>query len=126
MLGAAWGLALAACGLGDYQTAREHMKTALEYAHPIRAWGFVTWYLPVAAVILAYEGEVERAAELLGLAFTYPASATAWMEQWPLLTRLRADLEAELGAEAYQITWERGTALDLETVVTDWLAASAD
>jgi hypothetical protein len=43
------------------------------------------------------------------------------MEKWPLLTRLRADLEAELGQAAYQSAWERGTSLDLEAVVTQLL-----
>ncbi len=60
--------------------------------------------------------------ELLGLAFNHPTSHTGWMEKWPLLTRLRADLEAELGAEVYSAAWERGAALDLETTARALLA----
>jgi ATP/maltotriose-dependent transcriptional regulator MalT len=43
------------------------------------------------------------------------------MEKWALLTRLRAQLEADLGADAYAAAWERGSSLDLETVVAGLL-----
>jgi ATP/maltotriose-dependent transcriptional regulator MalT len=58
-----------------------------------------------------------QAVELLGMAFSRPSSDKAWLEQLPLLTRLRAALETELGAEAFSDAWERGKARDLDEVV---------
>jgi predicted ATPase/DNA-binding CsgD family transcriptional regulator len=121
-----WGLPLAACGLGDYETARSANQRAFQFSRRLNAPGRYLWHLPAACVILAHEGDTERAAELLGLAFTHPASAPAWMQKWPLLTRLRDQLEAELGAAAYQAAWDRGTSLDLETVVTELLLEFRD
>ncbi len=72
--------------------------------------------MPVAAILLNHKAQHERAAEVLGLAFHHPASARVWMEQWALLTRLRAHLEAALGAAAYATAWKRGTDSDLEAV----------
>jgi ATP/maltotriose-dependent transcriptional regulator MalT len=77
----------------------------------------MTIALPVAAILLVQEERFERAVEILGLAFQHPASAIAWMEQWPLLSRLRVRLEAELGAETHAAAWERGQTSNLEAVV---------
>jgi predicted ATPase/DNA-binding CsgD family transcriptional regulator len=113
-------LSLAACGLGDYPRAQKGLITILYYT--VRRQ-FIVWtitVLPVAAIIEAHTGAKEHAVELLGLAFTHPSSP--WMEKWPLLTRLRADLRADLGDDAYHAAWERGRQLDLETVVQELLA----
>ncbi len=83
-----------------------------------------TWPLPVAAIILAHEGQKERAVELIALAVTHPLSPPGWMEQWSLLTALRSDLAAELGAETYEAAWERGKQLNLETVVAELLGTT--
>jgi tetratricopeptide (TPR) repeat protein len=118
-----WGLSLAACGLEAYAAARHHLHCALRFWGANRHTTPSLNALTVAGILLAHEGEVERAVEMLGLAFTHPASATGWMEKWPLLTRLRVDLEAELGAEVYQSAWERGAERDLDEVVAELLAA---
>jgi predicted ATPase/DNA-binding CsgD family transcriptional regulator len=121
-----WGLPLAACGLGDYQTARSANRRAFQFSRRLNAPGRYLWHLPAACVILAHEGDTERAAELLGLAFNHPASAPTWMEKWPLLIRLRDQLEAELGADAYQDAWVRGKTLDLEKVVIELILEFQD
>jgi predicted ATPase len=90
-----WALPLAACGLGDYDTAKSANARALQFARRLNAPGRYLWHLPAACVILAHDGDTIRASEILGLVFTHPASAPAWMEKWPLLTRLRDSLEAE-------------------------------
>src|SRR5262249_31555406 len=41
-----------------------------------------------------------------------------------LLTRLRTELEVELGAEVYAAAWQRGTALDLQTTIAELLGQS--
>jgi ATP/maltotriose-dependent transcriptional regulator MalT len=113
-------LAVAACGLEDYATARHYFRAALKEAVSCNDYRGMTIALPVAAILLTQEGHQERAIEVLGLAFHHPASARIWMEQWPLLTRFRAQLEAELGAAAYANAWERGKTSELGTVAT-WM-----
>ncbi len=115
------GLAIAACGLEEYRTARHHLVTALRIRAGIRDTRGLVNLLPVAAIILAHEGQKTQAVELLGMGFTRPASAKAWLEQWPLLTRLRTQLEAELGSETYTAAWERGASSNLESVIASLL-----
>jgi ATP/maltotriose-dependent transcriptional regulator MalT len=117
-----WGLPLAACGLHDYETARQANLRALRFARRLNAPGRYLWHLPATCVLLVHEGQMTRAAEILGLVFTHRASAPAWMERWGLLTRLRAKLEAALGTAEYQAAWERGEEADLKSVVSEMLA----
>jgi tetratricopeptide (TPR) repeat protein len=109
-----WELALAYCGLENNTAARHSLRLALNNTAddprpPIDRY----FSPPLAAVLTARAGHSERAAELLGLAYSAPKERTGWMEKWLLL------LEAKLGAEVYQAAFERGKALDLETVVTE-------
>ena len=84
----------------------------------------VTWPLPVAAALLAREGQAQQAAEVLALAYTHRLSPTGRMQRWPVLVELRAELLADLGADVYQAAWERGQALDAATVAARLLAPS--
>ena len=123
-------ISLAAGGLGDYPAACRSMQASLKIA--LNLFGVklvivpVLRCLPAAAIIEANTGDIERSVELLGLAFSYPKELVGWMEKWPLLTRLRADLKSELGEEAYNAAWERGKSLDLETVVKELLEEFAE
>jgi tetratricopeptide (TPR) repeat protein len=114
---AAWGLSVAEFGLRDYQRAKGHIQTGIKQALALHSPAWVTLFLPVTSLILMHEGEKERAVELLSLAFNHAASATGWLEKWPLLVQTRANLEKELSANVYAVAWERGQALELEAVV---------
>jgi predicted ATPase/DNA-binding CsgD family transcriptional regulator len=119
-------LSLAACGLQDYPAARLSLQSALSVAIRLKMIYRIIGVLPAAAIIEAHEGDQAHAVGLLGLAFSYPQGLVGWMEKWPLLTRLRADLKADLGEEAYNAAWERGKQLDLETVVKELLEEFAE
>ncbi len=106
-------LAVAACGLGNYPTAQFYFLDVLKASIFFEDQRGMTIILPVAAILLAHEDHKERAVELLGLASYHHASPKAWVEQWPLLMRLRTQLEAELGSEIYAQAWERGKVSDL-------------
>lgn len=108
------GLCLAACGLGELQTARQQLQQVLEMSRARKWPAVVAQCLPFAAIIKAKAGEAGRAVELLALAFHHPLSPKGWLEKWPLLTRLRAELEAALSPVAFAAAWEWGQALDLE------------
>jgi predicted ATPase/DNA-binding XRE family transcriptional regulator len=116
------GLCLAACGLDDLPAARQHLQKVLEISlihqwPPNAAKG-----LTFAAIIAAKSGKSERATELLALVFHHPLSPKGWLEQWPLITRLRADLEARLTPEGFQAVWKRGETLDLLATAKEQLA----
>lgn len=117
-----WALAMARCGQQQPEPAWQQARAAMKQ---IQQEGFVapqTWLLPVTAVLLAGSGAKERAVELLALAFSHPLSTTGWLAHWPLLAEVRAGLERELGANAYQAAWERGKGLDLAMAVAELLA----
>jgi tetratricopeptide (TPR) repeat protein len=102
-----WSLAIAHCGRGNYEQAWRHLHPSLQ---ALRTPSCYPRLLAVAAVILGETGHAERAAEILGSVFTDRHSAHGWMEQWQLLTTLRARLRIELGEAAYQRAYDRGSA----------------
>ena len=113
------GLAMAACGLEDYAAVETHLQTLFSSGSP---WHSTIGYascLPVLAILYANQDEAERAVEVLALAFTHPSSPTRWMEKWILLKRWQTRLETDLGPDRYEAAWERGTKLELETVISD-------
>ena len=121
---ARWAKAVSACGLGDYDRARHH--------YGAMCWerrddpGPATVILALEAAARAHEGAPDDAAELLGLAFGQPDWVSGWLHRWLLVTRLRADLEARLGAAAFRAAWERGGQLDLERTVKAMLGELDD
>ncbi|HVU12342.1 MAG TPA: LuxR C-terminal-related transcriptional regulator [Phototrophicaceae bacterium] len=122
-MGLRFGMAVAQCGLGQYETVRQSFST-FRWEHADDP-GPATICLALEAVARAHESNFASAAELLGLAFEQPIRASGWLSRWPLITRLRAQLEDQLGAEAYRAAWERGCELDLVSTVTAILGASA-
>lgn len=118
---AQFGLAVAGLGVEDYAAARRHARAALHQADSLGSPGFTLLCLPLVAVVLAHAAEPENAVELMGLAFTHPASTPGWVEIWPLITELRVELETELGTADYTTAWERGTSQDLGHVISHLL-----
>jgi hypothetical protein len=120
-----WALAAACSGLGDFDSASRHVRAALAPALDLQFTGMALWPLAVAPVILAAEDQNERAVELMGLTFGHPLSPIGWMEAWPRLTVLRAELRAALGGDAFAAAWERGARLSLATAAAEWCAREA-
>jgi predicted ATPase/DNA-binding CsgD family transcriptional regulator len=116
------GLSIAACGAGNYASAKHDIRLALRQAAELRIPAFGLLCLPVIAIIMTAETLAERAVELLALAFTHPDSTLDWIKRWQLLVQTEADLEAELGKQGYAAAWERGKYLELEQVTAALLA----
>jgi DNA-binding CsgD family transcriptional regulator len=110
-----WGIMTAACGQGDYATVRIKQPHIYWIRYDDPASGTIC--LATEAAALADEGDKVRAVELLSLAFSLPDSVTGWLKRWPLITRLQARLEADLGHSAFLAAWKRGAASDLETEI---------
>lgn len=114
-IAARWGGALAACGLGDYDFARQEYPALVweRYDDP----GPATICLALEAAGLAYDGNLEEATEFLSLAFSQPLWSSGWLHRWHLLTRLQDDLKQKLGAEQFAHCWQRGAERDLVTTM---------
>ncbi len=108
------GMTFAACGQGDYQEAKKHIQVALQSSRPPMSPSMKLLALSAAALILAHEREQEWAVELLALAFHYLSNL---LGKWPQIMRLRTELETELPPEVFSAAWERGAALNLDTVI---------
>ncbi|MBC7810379.1 MAG: AAA family ATPase [Burkholderiales bacterium] len=124
VMAARFGQAVAACGLGDFQTARQDYNFQDWEQRDDPTAGTVC--LAIEAAALAHDGDFEHAAELLALAFHQPAWASGWLHHWALLDRLRAELNRQLGEDAFQAAWERGSQLDLETTIRSLLGELDD
>lgn len=110
--------AMTYCGLGDFDLALLHAHRVLLEE---RAQAPQLWILPVFALILAHQGDLRKAAEILGLTFTHPLSAPGWMRQWLLLSDLQQELSLRMGDALYQQAWESGAHTALATIVDELL-----
>ena len=113
-------LALAAHGLGNIPGARQHVRQALELAQETGVVPPLLWALPATALILASEGEVERAVELYALASRHPLVAESrWFED--VVGNRIAEVAATLPTERVAILKESGRTRDLEATAAELL-----
>lgn len=116
------GMTIGYCGLGQFASARAHLRSALQRALTLHSPAFVILCLPLSAVLEHASSAEEAAVELLALASTHPASTPTWLQKWPLLARLHDDLRVTLDASTYASAWERGRALIPEDIATRLIA----
>jgi tetratricopeptide (TPR) repeat protein len=113
-------LALAAHGLGDTRWARQHLRHALEIAQESGVALPLLWALPAIALLLAGEGEHERAVELYALASRYPFVAKSrWFAD--VVGNTLAEVAATLPAERVSVLRERGRTRDLQATAQQLL-----
>jgi tetratricopeptide (TPR) repeat protein len=115
-------LAWTLCTQGQYDEATHYLAQILKNPVYITTDLDRMTILPAVARIIAFRGHSLRATELLSLAIMHPLSLRGWAEANPHLLQLRADLEAQLGREAYAAAWERGQNLDLQRTLDELLA----
>jgi tetratricopeptide (TPR) repeat protein len=113
--------AIAARGLGDTAGARQHLCHGLEIAHECKVAWPVIWALPAMALLLAGEGEYERAVELYALASSrYPLVAKSrWFAD--VAGDTLSEVAATLPAERVAVLQQRGRTRDLEATVSELL-----
>jgi predicted ATPase/DNA-binding SARP family transcriptional activator len=113
-------LGYAARGLGQRAQARHHVHEALRTAAAIQACWSLMFVLPGMALLLADEGQVERAVELYALASCDPLVANSrWFED--VAGRHIAAAAASLPPEVVTAAQERGRARDLDATVAELL-----
>jgi DNA-binding SARP family transcriptional activator/predicted ATPase len=114
-------LALVARGLEDMPADRKHLCHAIENAHECGIVLPLLWALPAAALLLAGQGENERAVELYALASRYPLVAQSrWFAD--VVGNTLTEVAAALPAERVAVLEERGRARDLEATIAELLS----
>jgi predicted ATPase/DNA-binding SARP family transcriptional activator len=113
-------LAGAARGLGQMSQAREHLREALRISAEIRDAFTPMQALPIAALLLADEGEVERAVEIYALASRYGfvGNSRLWED---IAGKHIVTFAATLPPEVVAAAQARGRARDLEATVVELL-----
>lgn len=109
--------ALVYTGFEDYDQSAKYLALMIEEMVRMGI-GFDGFQLaiPLIAIILFQQGELDLSARCLGYYDNLPKGLSGWVEQWPILARLRQDLQAKLGGQAYEDALERGKSLDFESV----------
>jgi tetratricopeptide (TPR) repeat protein len=117
-------LALVARGSGHLPQARQYLGEALRVATPVHDYETFMFQLLVVsaiALLLADEGQGERAVELYAMASRYPLVANSRLLE-DLAGRHIAAVAAQLPADAAAAAQARGRARDLEAAMADLLA----
>jgi predicted ATPase/DNA-binding CsgD family transcriptional regulator len=110
------------CGAGNFELAWERTLAILHNTH--RSPMIKSWCLLIAALVQAHQGNKKQAVTFFSLSFHHSASPKGIIEKWPLLSRLRTNLETDLGLDEFADAWEHGKTLDLESTVRLLLAES--
>jgi tetratricopeptide (TPR) repeat protein len=111
---------LAARGLGDPSEARRQLREALGRGVEIRHVWTVVEALPALTLVLADQGEGERAVELYALASRYPYVANSqWFED--VCGKHIAAVAATLPPDVVSAAQERGQARDLWATADEML-----
>ena len=111
----------AAHALEDSCGARQHLCHALEIAQESGVVLPLLWALPATALLLAGEGESERAVELYALASRFPLVAKSrWFAD--VAGNTLSEVAAALPAERVAVLQERSRTRDLEATVAELLS----
>ena len=120
-----WSSAVVNCCLGDDEQFSLDFHVTLNDALQIKSPTLKFVSLPLAAIFVSRQGKPKRAVELLGLAHTAPEALLGWLAVWQLLAEVQVELKVELCDQEYAAAWDRGAALDLDTVIAELLAEIA-
>jgi predicted ATPase/DNA-binding SARP family transcriptional activator len=117
-------LALIARGSGDLPQARQHLYEALRVAAPVHDYETFMFRIIVVstmALLLADEGQLERAVELYAVASRYPLVANSRLVE-DLVGQQIAAIAAQLLPDSVAAAQARGRARDLAAAVADLVA----
>ncbi len=111
-----FALSVMACGLSDIELLRPYVQVVLNMPPNLQELTIPLWF-PCHLIVLANEGQYARATRFMRAyletlqSYARKPFAMGWAKDWGVLTRLRAELEAALGAELFQAAWEHGAQL---------------
>jgi predicted ATPase/DNA-binding SARP family transcriptional activator len=119
LAGAVGALAVTAVGLGQPSQARKHLREALGLISQTGAIVPLFWsILPAVALLLAHQGEPERAVEIYALASRFPFVANSqWIED--ISGRYVAAAAASLPPDVLEAAKARGSTRDVQATVAE-------
>jgi predicted ATPase/DNA-binding SARP family transcriptional activator len=104
--------AIAACGLGQFEAASQHLQEALQTTIEVQIVLSLVHILPIVGLFLVGVGEPERAVEMYALASRHPYVANSrWFED--VVGKQIAAAAAPLPPKTVAAAQERGRARDL-------------
>jgi DNA-binding CsgD family transcriptional regulator len=121
---ASLGLVMAAYHTGNLEGARQYYNHFVDYLASGENQKQFNFYLlaPPAALLLTGNGQYAEAVELLSAVFHLPqvpgSPEIGWLHKAPLIVRTQEELCQRLGEAVYDAAWERGKALDPDTVTS--------
>ena len=125
IMGSELGLAMIACGQGNWDLARAKMQSLFDTPSTWQAnrlWPRLLHLLPVVyALTLIDGGNKIRGIEILSSAYHYRSGVGNILNNWPLFSRLQTGWQADLGDDVYLAAWEHGKAINLEDVMVNML-----
>jgi serine/threonine protein kinase len=116
---APFGMTLVACGLHDFKILTPYLTLFLKAGSFGQRDIYLPMFVPYCLVILIDQEQYTRAVEIMSAFLQHMHSffglpfPTAWATQWGLFIRLRSQLEATLGVQAFQGAWEQGAQLNM-------------
>lgn len=113
---------IAETALGHYEAAREHLKAQLEIARTEPGTNYTIFCILAGIGLLSALDQQAGAVSLWAYVLAHPAYPRQLIENWKLLNRQVARLQAELPADAYAAALERGQTLTVPEIM-DMLAA---
>jgi tetratricopeptide (TPR) repeat protein len=111
-----WGLALAKYEQGNYTDVWDHIHAAMTTARQLSSPAMMAWLVPVAAALLARQGQNTSAVELLSSLDDQFYRYTGWTANWKGISNLRTCLATDMSPEDFEAAKSRGKRLDLITV----------
>ena len=74
---------------------------------------------PFVALVLEPEGDRQRAAQFLALAFHYPHVAKGWVGRLPEIASMRPELAGGMSPADFSSAWEQGQTMNIQSAITE-------
>jgi predicted ATPase/DNA-binding SARP family transcriptional activator len=117
-----WASALIHTIAGNYDTAREEIRTMVEWDRKYGVPTILRMSLPVILYLLFVENNLPLAVEVLALEEHHPLKVNGWTETWDEFNKVKERLAALSGEKSCQARWRRGKGKSLESLIEEVLS----
>ncbi|UCH24388.1 MAG: tetratricopeptide repeat protein [Trueperaceae bacterium] len=111
------------CNKSNYDDARLRLTQSLQMSILRAGHPYMIHCLALAIPLSVHDGSPEITATLFGLIESQSAWSNGWMKHWALLSRVQAEVVADLGEAAFEAANARGTASSLSATAEEVLRA---
>ncbi len=111
------------CNKSNFDDARLRLTQSLQVSILRAGHPYMIHCLALAIPLSAHDGSPEITATLFGLIESQSAWSNGWMKHWALLSRVQAEVVADLGEAAFEAATARGRASSLSATAEEVLRA---